>query len=79
MAAQKQAISRNAIKTKIDKIQNQSKCILCILCKNDETVRYIVCEYPMVTQREYKRRYGWVGRKIHWEICRKIGCDVNGK
>ena len=33
----------------------------------------------MLTQREYKRRHDWVGRKIHWEVSRKIGFDVNEK
>ena len=33
----------------------------------------------MLAQREYKRRYDWVGRKIQWEICRKVGFDINEK
>ena len=33
----------------------------------------------MLAQREYKRRHDWVGRKIHWGVCRKIGFDVNEK
>ena len=77
MAAQEQAIRTNAIKAKIDKTQADSKCRLC--GKVDETVRHIVCEYPMLAQREYKRRHDWVGRKIHWEVCRKIGFDANEK
>ena len=77
IAAQEQAIGINAIKAKIDKTEAESKCRLC--GKVNETVRQIVCEYPMSTQREYKRRHDWLGRKIHWEICRKIGFDVNGK
>ena len=38
-----------------------------------------MCEYPMLVQREYKSRRDWVGRKIHWEVCRKISFDVNEK
>ena len=60
-----------------DKTQAESKCRLC--GKLDETVRHIVCECPMLTQREYKRRHDLVGRKIHWKVCRKIGFDVNEK
>ena len=71
IAAQKQAIRTNAIKAKINKTQAESKCRLC--GKVDETVRHIKCEYPILAQREYKRRYDWVGRKIHWEVCRKRG------
>ena len=33
----------------------------------------------MLAQREYKRRHDWVGRKIHWEVCRKSSFDVNEK
>ena len=77
MAAQKQTIRTNNIKTKIDKTQTESKCRLC--GKVDATVRHIVCECPMLAQREYKRRHDWVGRKTHWEVCRKIGLDVNEK
>ena len=77
MAAQEQAIRENVIKAKIDKTQAQSKCRLC--GKADETVRHIVCDCPMLAQREHKRRHDWVGKKIHWEVCRKIGFDVNEK
>ena len=75
IAAQDQAIRTKAIKAKIDKTQAESKCRLC--GRVDETVRHIVCECPMLAQRDYKRRHHWVGRKIHWEVCRKIGFDVN--
>ena len=50
---------------KIDKTRAESKCRLC--GKVDETVGHIVCGCPMLEQREYKRRHGWVGRKIYWE------------
>ena len=42
-------------------------------------MRHILCEYPMLAQREYKRRHDCMGRRIHWEIRRKIGFDVNEK
>ena len=77
MEAQEQAIRTNAKKTKIDKTQAESKCRLC--GKVDETVRHIVCECPMLAQREYKRRHDWVGRKIHWEVYRKNVFYVNEK
>ena len=75
IAAQEQAIRTNAIKAKIGMTQAESKCSLC--GNVNETVRYIVCKCPTLAQREYKRRYDWLGRKIHWEVCRKIGFDVN--
>ena len=77
MAAEEQAIRTNVIKAKIDKTQAKSKCRL--YGKVDETVRHIVCECPLLAQREYKKRNDWVGRKIHWDVCRKIGFDVNEK
>ena len=39
------------------------------------SVDLIMCECPMLAQREYKRRYDLVGRKIHWEKCRKSDFD----
>ena len=77
MAVQEQAIMINTIKTKINKTQAESKCRL--YGKVDEKVKHLVCECPIFTQREYKRKHDWVGRKIHWEVCRKIGFDVNKK
>ena len=75
MAAQD--IRTNTIKAKIDKTQAESKCRLCH--KVDETVRQIVCECPMLAQRKYRKKHDCFGRKIHWEVCRKIGFDVNEK
>ena len=40
---------------------------------------HTVCECPMLAEREYKRRHDWVGRKIHREVSKKIGFDVNEK
>ena len=77
MAVQEQAIRKNAINAKIDKTQAESKCILC--GKVDEAARNVVCECPMLAQREYKRRHDQVGRKKHCEECRKTGSDVNEK
>ena len=53
MAAQERDIRTNAIKAKLDKIQVESKCRLC--SKKYESVRHIVCECPMLAQREYKK------------------------
>ena len=64
-------------KDKNNKTQAESKCRLC--GKVGEAVRNIVCECPMLAQREYERRHDWVGRKKHWEGCRKTGSDVNEK
>ena len=41
--------------------------------KANETVNHILGECNMLAQRECKRRHDCVGRKIHWELCRKYG------
>ena len=33
----------------------------------------------MLAQREYKRRHDCVGRKIHWELCRKYGLAASAR
>ena len=40
---------------------------------------HIVCECPMVAQREYKMSHDWVDKTIHWKVCWKIAFDVNEK
>ena len=75
MAAQEQAIRTNIIKTKIDKTQEE--CRLCGLV--DETVNHIISECSKLAQKEYKRRHDWVGKRIHWEVCRENGIEVKTK
>ena len=75
LAAQEQAIRTNVIKAKIDNTQEESKCRMC--GKVDETVNHIISECNMLAQREYKKRHDCVGRKIHWEFCRKYGVAVS--
>ena len=55
MAAQEQVIRKNAINAKIDKTQVETKCRLS--GKVDDPVKNIVCECPMLAQRQYKTRY----------------------
>ena len=74
-AAQEQAIRTNVIKGKIDKSQEQKKCRMC--SRAHETINHIVSECPKLAQ--YKKRHDWVGRRIHWEICRANGIHVRSK
>ena len=76
-AAQKQAIGTNVIKGKIDKSQEQMKCTMC--SRTDETINHNISECPKLTQRDYKRRHDWIGRHIHWKICRSNGVHVKSK
>ena len=63
MAAQEQAIRTNNLKAKIDKTQENSKCRMC--GKAEESVNHVLSECSKLAQKEYKRRHGWFGMKIH--------------
>ena len=70
IAAQDNAIRTNHIKARIDKTQQNSKCRLC--GDRDETINHIISECIKLAQREYKARHDWVGKVIHWEMCKKF-------
>ena len=42
-------------------------------------VNHILSECSKMAQTEYKRRHDWVGKRIHWDVCRKYGIKVKGK
>ena len=75
-AAQNSAIRTNHIKARIDKTQQNSKCILC--GDRDETTNHIISECSKLAQ-EYKARHDWVGKEIHWEMCKKFKFDYANK
>ena len=77
IAAQDNAIRTNHIKARIDKTQQNSKCKLC--SDRDETINHIISECSKVAQKEYKARHDWVGKVIHWEMCRKFQFDHTNK
>ena len=70
IAAQDNAIRTNYVKAKIDRTQQNSKCRMC--GERDETVNHIISECSKLAQREYKTRHDWVGKVIHWELCKKL-------
>ena len=69
-AAQDNAIRTNYIKAKIDRTQQNSKCRMC--GERDETVNHIESESSKLAQNEFKTRHDWVGKVIHWELCKKL-------
>ena len=73
MAAQNNAIRNNYVKEKIDYTQWNSKCGWCE--GRDETVNQIVSECSKHVQKKYKTRYDWVGKVIHWELCKTMKFD----
>ena len=76
-ASQEQAIRINVIKGKIYRLQQHTKCRIC--SRSDEAIKNIVSECLILAQKEHKRRHDWIGRHIHWEICRANGIHVKSK
>ena len=75
---QKQSFLNNFVQDcRIYQTQEDSKCRMCR--KVDESINHIVSECPKLAQKEYKRRHDWVGKKIHWEVCKEEGFIVNEK
>ena len=73
----KKSIRTNYIRARIDKTQQNSKCALCDYC--DETINYRISECWNLAQKEYKNRHDWVGKVIHWEVCKEIKFDHMNK
>ena len=64
-------------KARIDKIQQNSQCWQC--GDRDETTNHIISECSKSAQKEYKSRHDWVGKVIHWEMCKKFKFDHTNK
>ena len=51
-----------------------------MLCgERDEIVKYIITEYSKLAQKEYKTRYNWVRKIIHWELYKRLNFDLIDK
>ena len=77
IAAQDNAIRTNHIKARIDKTQQNSKCRLC--GDRDQTINHVISECSKLAQREYKARHDWVGKVIHWKMCKTFKFDHTNK
>ena len=77
IAAQDNAVRINHIKARIDKTQQNSKCRL--WGDRDETINHIISGCSKLAQKEYKSRHDWVGKVIHWEMCKKFKFDRTNK
>ena len=64
----KQHQRTNYIKAKIDKMQQNSKYRLC--GNRDEIVNHIISKCSKLGQKEYKTRHDWVGKVVHWKMCK---------
>ena len=58
-------------------MQENSKFRLC--GDRDETINHIISECSKLVQKEYKTRNDWVGKMIHWEMCKKFKFDHTNK
>ena len=45
----------------------------------DETINHIKNECSKLAPKEYKTRHDWVGKVIHWEMCKKLKFDHTNK
>ena len=77
IATQNNSIRTDYIKARIDKTQQNSKCRLC--GNRDEMIHHIISECSKLTQKEYNTRDNWVGKVIHWELCKKFRFDYTNK
>ena len=77
IAVQNNAIITNQMKARIDKTQQNSKCRLC--GDREETTNHIISECSKLAQKEYKTKHDWVGKMIHWEMCKKFKFDHTNK
>ena len=73
IAAHDNVIRTDHIKARIDMTQQNSKYRLC--GNKDETINHIISECSKFAQKEYKTRHGWVGKVIHWDMCKKEKFD----
>ena len=45
----------------------------------DETINRIVNECSKLAQKEFTVRHEWVGKMIHWELCKRLKFDYTPK
>ena len=60
----------NQIKARIDKTQQNGKCRL--RGDRDGAINHIISECCKLAQNEHKNRHNWLGKVIHWELCKKF-------
>ena len=47
-----------------------------MLCGDrDETINNIISKFSKLASKKYKTRHEWVGKVIHWELCKKLKFD----
>ena len=78
IAALDQPLRTNAIKAKIDKVAEDSKCRLCK--EKDETIIDLLIRLcSKLAQTEYKERHNKVASMLHWNLCKKYHLPASKK
>ena len=77
MAAQDQALRTNAIKAKIDKVTEDSKCRLCK--EKDETIDHLISSCSKIALTDYKEHHNKVALMLHWNLCEKYHLPASEK
>ena len=68
---------KDNVKVRIDKTQQNSRCTW--YGDRDEMINHIISECSKLARREDKTRHDWVGKGIHWELCKKSKFDHTNK
>ena len=74
---EEQALRTNLVKAKIDKDQEDSRCRMC--GKADESINHLLSDCSKMTQKEYKHRHDWMGKKTYWEVWKNYGIETKAK
>ena len=62
------------------KIYNTQLNNYCRLCgERDETINPTVSECIKLSQKDYKSRNNWVGKMIHWKLCKSLNFNDSTK
>ena len=56
---------------------NKSRCRWC--GDKDQVINHIINNCRKLAQKEYKTRYDWLGKVIHWELWKKLKIDHTNK
>ena len=53
--------------------------IIIMIMMADETINHMISECSKLAQKVYKNRHDWMGKVIHWEMCKKFKFDHTKK
>ena len=71
-SAQNQCIRVYDIKMKIDGTRNDPKCQRCVKPTMKQSLIFF-----LNAKKNNERQHDWMGKTVHWDICRKKGFNVH--